>query len=251
MLSGARAGAWIGLGLALLAVIIGFAVIAAQLGSGAGPRTVLGFMLAMVLVLPNLISWVALAGMGATLQFGGSVIGFGGSVSVGIFGAAGAGAADVHMPPYLLLLLLIPLASTVSAGFVAARCARQPRLAVRAALGAGVPLVIGSWLLAWISSGHVASSYGSANVAISSVAAMFLPPMWAIGGTWLGAMLYLARQHSGTGGTADSGASDATAPPRPGRPPYPPQVSCPRCGNANDPDGNYCDTCGVLLSAAT
>jgi hypothetical protein len=247
MLDGALSGATTGLGLALLVVL--FALFAAmfRIPQSAGPRTVFGLVLVAVLILPNLVGWAVLAGMGATLQVGMNLFGLGGSPTVGIFGAAGAGAAGVQVPAYWLLLMVIPAVATIRAGYIAARAAGGSGLAARAALGAGALLVVGCWVLAWISGGHVASTYGNATVAVSSVAATFLPLLWALVGSWIGALVSQARQQPSLPPAPDPG-TPASGPDTPYYSAA--RVSCPSCGTANDRSSRYCEGCGVRLSTA-
>jgi hypothetical protein len=74
------------------------------------------------------------------------------------------------------------------AGFVAAR-ETSCGPAMRAAMGAGALMSVGCWLLAWISGGEASTPVGQASIAISPAAALFLPPLWSIGGAWFGGLL--------------------------------------------------------------
>jgi Family of unknown function (DUF6350)/Double zinc ribbon len=249
VLRGALSGARTGLGLALAAVIIGLIVAAYHLPPDTGGRTAIGLLVVALLILPNLVCWAVLAGMGATLQVGVGVLGFGGTGSVGIFGASGVAAGDVHVPKYWLLLLVIPLAAMVRGGYVAARAADRPGWGMRAALGAGAVLVPGCWLLAWVSGGHLGGGeFGGADVTISRVAALLLPLLWALVGTWLGALLSQARQQAGA---REAGQVGPVAVPVVGLGPLPAtgSISCPACGTANDGGSRFCETCGTNLSA--
>jgi hypothetical protein len=248
-LSGALAGARTGLGLGLAAVVIALLVAAVRTPQGTDIRAILGVLLLALLTLPNLVSWAILAGMGATLALTGSFLTSGTSTSVGIFGGAATGTDHIGVSRYWLLLILIPLAATVRAGFVAAhQSADQPKAAVRAALCAGGLLVAGCWLVAWISSGHMQGLGISASLTTSSVAALFLPPLWGIGGAWLGALLYLGqRQRPLTRPNANPTTNTPTWPASPGQPdPHP--VLCPNCRTANDEGSDYCEGCGMRLT---
>jgi zinc-ribbon domain len=241
IVAGALTGARAGLGLATPAVLVVLLAAMDRIPTDASPRSVLGLVIVALLLLPNLVSWAVLAGMGATIQAGASVFGFAGSGSVGIFGAAGAGAAGTHVPAYWLLLMVIPFVATVSAGFVAARAADGPT-DLRAALGAGTLLVLGCWLLAWISGGRLRGDYGNTTLAVSTVAATFLPLLWALGGGCLGALLNRARQQAAVR-RASPTTSTVTVPVVG----LQSSVSCPRCGEPNDSGSRFCEMCGGNL----
>jgi hypothetical protein len=271
-IAGALAGAGTAVILALVALVIAIVVTgahnaAADPGTPIDGKTVFAGLLVLALVLPNLAIWVLLASFGATLRLGYAVpILGGGSGAVGIFGSSGVGATRV--PAYLLLLLAIPAAATLRAGFVAARRTAGSGSGsgdgagmegVRAALYAGLLLAVSCWLLAWLSSGSLDVGGFSGGATISPPAAFFLPLLWGVGGCYLGALVYRWRQQQ-----------PATAPPPPPTvaasvPPVAPVAAsasasasvargqswtCPRCGAANQPFGVYCGTCGGRPSTA-
>jgi hypothetical protein len=209
---GAVSGLRTGLGLALLGMIamVSIAVMDAAANTPAGTEATTSsssvsddearaeflVVLLAVSVLPNLMIASLMASMGATLNASGSTP-FGPEFtgSIGIFGASGEGAATVDVPPYFLLLLLVPVIATVRAGFVAARStAPGTGSAMRAALGAGGLIAVGCWLLAWVCGGQMSTPLGGAGISVSPVAAVFLPVIWGMAGAWLGALVFLARQ---------------------------------------------------------
>lgn len=225
--SGAAAGGLVAGALGIVAVFVAVTVVAlnGEIGEDARPGVV---ALLVLLTLPNLATWAVVAGMGATLSL--SVSGFAvyESSSAGVFGASGEGSGNVEVSRYWLLLLLIPLAATARAGYVAARRAGpEPRAAVRAALYAGVPLVVGCWVMAWLASGRIEAAGAVAHMRPSIVATTFLPVVWAVAGTWLGAMSYLTRRQR-----ADI---------------HPGRVYCTGCGRESVEGDSFCQACGTRL----
>ncbi len=247
-LSGALAGARTGLALALLAVMIVQVVLATRVAPGTDVREVASLILAMLLILPNLVGWAVLAGMGATFRITATLMGFSVSSSVGIFGASGAGAGAINVPAYWLLLLIIPAAAMPHSGYVAASRSQDRKHAIRAALFAGVLLAIGCWLLAWLLGLHVGATvtFGAGGISgsISTGAALLLPPVWAIVGTWLGALLFIGQQRHRTE-PVESGGD--LAPVSVGVQHLRNPAVCPRCASTNDTGGGYCENCGSPL----
>jgi hypothetical protein len=285
---GAVSGLRAALGLALVAmvamVVLGIVVAAFGSPSGdgttssAGPagddvRFLIIGLFALLLVLPNLVIATLFGGMGATLNASAtSVVGPGLSGSVGIFGASGDGATAVDVPPYLLLLLLVPAVATVRAGYAAAG-STTPGMApaMRAALGAGALMAIGCWSLAWICGGEMSTPVGQAGISVSPVAALFLPPLWTVSGACLGALMCVARQRqaprpadvyavpNGHFPATNAGpvflrtAIPAQAGPAPisGPPLHAPVATgrpCTDCGTPNGRENNYCEACGRHLT---
>jgi hypothetical protein len=132
------------------------------------------------------------------------------------------GAVGAFVAGYAACLILVSLLIVLSG----------PEDAVTAALYAGVPLVVGCWVLAWLASGQIEAAGASVHIRPSMVATVFLPLIWAVVGTWLGAMIHLARQQQ-----------PGTARPVAG----PPQVFCTSCGRACADGDSYCEACGTRL----
>jgi zinc ribbon protein len=214
------------------------------------PRSDATIVLGFLLLWPNAAVMAFQASMGGSLRQSASAFGSAHPSSISIFGAGGSSAA--HVPAYWLLALLLPAVAMLRAGFVAARASSGGRqAALRAAAGAGIALTVLVWILERVSGGYV-SALGSFGVSFgpSPATAFLLPPVWAIGGTWLGALLYLQR-HPPIEAPVASGTASAPPPAAPASDspaaPQPVAVFCTNCGASNSSTDRTCQACGHPL----
>lgn len=209
----------------------------------------LGTVLALVMFLPNYVVMAFVAAMGGT------VVSARTDESLGIFGASENATVDV--PAYWWVALLIPLIATVRMGFVAARRSEpRPGDAFKAALLAVIPFAAAVWglsLLAGVSGfQRVYTSEAPFGFGSSSGAVFFLPVLWGVAGSALGALLYLRRAGlavTAAPRTSEAPAASGTEPsvvPPPAAAPRP----CPSCGQETVPGSRFCETCGTRLDGS-
>jgi len=193
----------VGLGVALIVLAIKYPDEAGLILNG---RRVIAEILLLPLYLPHLVGAMFVAAQGIGFQVGadaGGTVGtidsltgnhIGDTYSVSIFG----GNHGLHVPTYLLAALLIPIATALWGGFIAAnRRGGVVQDRIRVALIASAPFVVFSWVICALIGITVKGGFTvvSGNIGFGTVPvnAIFWPLLWGPGIFLVGAMIQVWR----------------------------------------------------------